>query len=45
VIDTIDALQSGRPPIADIEDNLAALRIVDAAYRSATQGKAVRLSS
>jgi len=44
VIDTIDALRSGRPPIAGIEDNLAALRIVDAAYRSSVQGNAVQLS-
>ncbi len=44
VVDTIDALQSGRLPIAGIEDNVAALRIVDAAYRSATQGKIIQLS-
>jgi len=44
VVDTIDALQSGRAPIAGIEDNLAALRIVDAAYRSAALGKVVQLS-
>ena len=43
VIDTLDALQSGRPPVAGIEDNLAALRIVDGAYRSAAQGKVVQL--
>jgi predicted dehydrogenase len=44
VLDTIDALQNGRAPVAGIEDNLAALRIVDAAYRSAAQGKVVQLS-
>lgn len=44
VVDTIDALQKGRTPIAGIEDNLAALRVVDAAYRSATQGKVVQFS-
>lgn len=43
VADTIDAVQKGRPPIAGIEDNLAALRIVDAAYRSAAQGTVVQL--
>ncbi len=42
--DTIDALQNGRPPIASIADNLAALRIVDAAYQSASLGKVVSLS-
>ncbi len=44
VVDTIEALESGRPPIAGIEDNLAALRIVDAAYRSAAEGNVVHLS-
>lgn len=44
VADTIDALQNGRAPIAGIQDNLAALRIVDAAYRSAAQGGVVQLS-
>ena len=42
--DTIDALQQGRPPIASIADNLAALRIVDAAYQSAALGRVVPLS-
>jgi predicted dehydrogenase len=45
VVDTIDALQHGRAPVAGIEDNLAALRIVDAAYRSAAQGTVVQLSA
>jgi predicted dehydrogenase len=44
VADTIDAFQKGRAPIAGIEDDLAALRIVDAAYQSATQGTVVQLS-
>ena len=44
VVDTIDACQKGRLPIAGIEDDLAALRIVDAAYRSAALGTAVQLS-
>jgi predicted dehydrogenase len=44
VVDTIDALQRGRAPIAGIEDNLAALRIVDAAYRSAAQGRVIQLA-
>ena len=43
VADTIDALRKGRPPVAGIEDNLAALRIVDAAYRSAALGDPVEL--
>lgn len=43
VIDTLAALQRGRAPIAGIDDNLAALRIVDAAYRSAAQGQIVQL--
>lgn len=43
--DTIDALQNGRPPIASIADNLAALRVVDAAYRSAALGRVVPLSA
>ena len=43
VVDTIDALKNGRPPVAGIEDNLAALRIVDAAYRSAASGDPVGL--
>ncbi len=43
VLDTLDALQRGRAPIAGIEDNLAALRIVDAAYRSAATGEVVQL--
>jgi predicted dehydrogenase len=43
--DTIDALQNGRPPIASIADNLAALRVVDAAYQSAEQGRVVSLSA
>jgi predicted dehydrogenase len=44
VADTLDALQKGRPPIAGIEDDLAALRIVDAAYRSAAQGTVEQLT-
>lgn len=44
VRDTIDALQNGRAPIAGIQENLASLRIVDAAYRSAAQGGVVQLS-
>jgi predicted dehydrogenase len=44
VVDTLDALANGRPPIAGIADNLAALRIVDAAYRSAAQGQIISLS-
>ena len=44
VVDTLDALQNGRAPIAGIEDNLAALRVVDAAYRSAAQGGVVQFS-
>jgi predicted dehydrogenase len=44
VDDTLDALQHGRPPIAGIQDNLAALRVVDAAYRSAAQGRVVQFS-
>ena len=44
VADTLEALQNGRPPIAGIQDNLASLRIVDAAYRSSAQGEAVQLS-
>ncbi len=43
VADTIDALKNDRPPVAGIEDNVAALRIVDAAYRSAALGKPVYL--
>ena len=43
VADTIDAFQNGRPPIATIEDDVASLRIVDAAYRSAASGEVVRL--
>ena len=43
VADTIDALRKGRPPVAGIEDNLAAMRIVDAAYRSAASGVPVEL--
>lgn len=44
VADTIDAFQNGRPPIAGIEDDLASLRIVDAAYRSAASGIPVQLA-
>ncbi len=44
VADTIDALRKGRPPVAGIEDDLAALRVVDAAYRSAAQGTVVQLT-
>ena len=44
VADTLDAFQEGRAPIAGIEDDLAALRIVDAAYLSAAQGTVVQLS-
>lgn len=44
VVDTIDAFQKGRNPIAGIEDDLAALRIVDAAYRSAATGTVVQLA-
>ena len=43
VADTIDALRNDRPPVAGIEDNLAAMRIVDAAYRSAALGVPVEL--
>ena len=43
VADTLDALRNDRPPVAGIEDNLAALRIVDAAYRSAARGAPVSL--
>ena len=43
VADTIDALRNDRPPVAGIEDNLAAMRIVDAAYRSAASGVPVEL--
>ena len=43
VADTLDALRNERPPVAGIEDNLAALRIVDAAYRSAESGQTVEL--
>ena len=43
VADTLDALRNSRPPVAGIEDNLNALRIVDAAYRSAALGTPVIL--
>ncbi len=44
VADTLEALQKGRSPVAGIEDDLAAMRIVDAAYRSAAQGTVVQLA-
>ena len=43
VADTIDALRKDRLPVAGIEDNLNALRIVDAAYRSSATGSPVNL--
>ncbi len=43
VAETLDALRNDRSPVAGIEDNLAALRIVDAAYRSAARGAPVSL--
>ena len=44
VADTVDAFHNGKAPIAGIEDDLAALRVVDAPYRSADQGEVVLLS-
>ncbi len=41
VADTVDAFKA---PIAGIEDELAAQRVVDAPYRSADQGEVVLLS-
>jgi hypothetical protein len=44
VVDTLDALEHGRSPVAGMVDKLAALRVVDAAYRSAAQGQIIPLS-
>jgi len=41
--DSIDALREGRPPVADIHDNLAAMRVVEAAYRAAELKQVVEL--
>ena len=39
----LDALRDGRPPIADIHDNLAAFKVVEAAYKSAATKQVVEL--
>ena len=44
VADTIDAFWKGRALIAGIEDDLAALRIVDAAYSSAARSELLQVS-
>lgn len=41
--DCIDALREGRPPVADIHDNLAAMTVIEAAYRAAEQEEVVEL--
>jgi predicted dehydrogenase len=41
--DCLDALREGRRPLADIEDNLAALELVEAAYRAARTKQVVEL--
>ncbi len=41
--DCIDALWEGRPPVADIHDNLAAMKVVEAAYRAAECKQVVEL--
>ena len=43
VKDCLDALREGRRPVADIEDNLAALELVEAAYRAARTKQVVEL--
>ena len=39
----LDALREGRPPVAGIDDNLAALEVVEAAYRGARTKQVVEL--
>jgi len=41
--DSLDALRAGRPPVADIDDNLRALRLVEATYRAAERKQVVEL--
>jgi predicted dehydrogenase len=43
VRDCLDALREGRPPVAGIHDNLAALQLVEAAYRGARTKQVVEL--
>jgi predicted dehydrogenase len=43
VQDCLDALREGRRPVADIHDNLAALKLVEAAYRAAQTKQVVEL--
>jgi predicted dehydrogenase len=43
VRDCLDALREGRPPVASIDDNLAALELVEAAYRGARTKQVVEL--
>ena len=43
VRDCLDALREGRRPMADIEDDLAALELVEAAYRAARTKQVVEL--
>jgi predicted dehydrogenase len=41
--DCVDAMREGRAPVADIQDNLAALKLVEAAYRAAQTKQVVEL--
>lgn len=41
--DSISALRAERPPVADIHDNLAAMKIVEAAYQAAVSKQVVEL--
>jgi predicted dehydrogenase len=41
--DCVEALREGRRPVADIDDNLAAMQLVEAAYRAADTKQVVEL--
>jgi predicted dehydrogenase len=43
ISDCLAALREGRPPVAGIDDNLAAMRLVEAAYRAAATKHVVEL--
>jgi hypothetical protein len=43
VQECLDALREGRRPVADIQDNLAALKLVEAAYRAAQTKQVIEL--
>jgi predicted dehydrogenase len=40
----IDALESGRPFLCEARDNLKTIAIIEAAYRSAEEGRAVDIA-